>query len=477
MKNSNFQPKKIMGVFGLVMINVIAVDSLRALPATAQYGLSVVFYYLVAGLLFFMPTALIAGELATGWPKTGGIYVWAKAAFNKETAFVLVCLQWLYNVCWYPTILSLMAATLAYCIKPELANNNIYMFFTVSLMFWAIALINCFGMKSSNCLMTISSLIGTIIPIFFVIILGIIWLIKGNPTQINLSLKHLLPDFDHINILAFLTAVVFSLMGMEMSAIHAQEVNNPQKSYPKALLISSILILGSFIFASLAIAIVVPIKNLDIITGLLEAYQQFFNKFHMNSMLPIIAILIVIGGAGGVGAWLLGPVKALMIASKDGLLPVTLSQVNKYSAPRNLILFQGVIFMILSSAFLFMPTVSGSFWLLGDLAAQLSLIFYIGLFIVAIRLRYKHPEVKRAFTIPFGKVGIWIVGITGITSCLFTIGVGFLPPPNISTGNTMKFESFLISGIILACCLPYLIAKLYIKWHNQKTVELKILTN
>ena len=51
MANLAFNPKKVMGVFGLVMINVIAVDSLRALPATAQYGFSVVFYYLLAGLL------------------------------------------------------------------------------------------------------------------------------------------------------------------------------------------------------------------------------------------------------------------------------------------------------------------------------------------------------------------------------------------------------------------------------------------
>ncbi|MDO8955118.1 MAG: amino acid permease [Gammaproteobacteria bacterium] len=459
MSNQSFQPKKIMGVFSLVMINVIAVDSLRSLPATAQYGFSVVFYYLFAGLLFFIPTALIAGELATGWPETGGIYVWAKTAFNTRIAFLLVCLQWTYNVCWYPTILSLMAATLAYCINPALSHNHTYMFASIMIMFWGIALINCLGMKCSNYLTSFSSLVGTLIPIGLVIVLGGIWLLSGHHSEISFSLHSFIPTFSNFHCLAFFTLVLFSLMGMEMSAIHAKEVKNPQRDYPKALLISGTLILGSFIFASLAIAVVVPSHQLNVVTGLLEAYQLFFTSFHMRWMMPILALLMVCGGAGGVGAWLLGPVKALLVASQDGLLPPALSVVNRFNAPYRLIILQGLVFMALSTAFLFMPSVSAGFWLLSDLAAQLSLLFYIGLFVVAIRLRYAHPEVKRAFNIPFGKAGMWALCISGITCCAFTIGAGFLPPAGIEMGSLIRFELFLIGGIIVSCCLPLLIAR------------------
>lgn len=80
--------------------------------------------------------------------------------------------------------------------------------------------------------------------------------------------------------------------------------------------------------------------------------------------MPIIAILIVCGGAGGVGAWLLGPVKALLIANRDGLIPKSMSSVNRFNAPYKLIIFQGIVFMIIMSAFIFMPTVSSGFWLL-----------------------------------------------------------------------------------------------------------------
>jgi amino acid transporter len=114
--------KKTLSVISLVMINVIAIDSVRTLPMGAEYGFSLVFYYLMAAVLFFLPVSLVAAELATGWPETGGVYVWVREAFGKKTGFVAIWLQWFYNVCWYPTIMATVAATLAYCIDPNLVK-------------------------------------------------------------------------------------------------------------------------------------------------------------------------------------------------------------------------------------------------------------------------------------------------------------------------------------------------------------------
>ena len=96
--------KKTLGAFGLAMINVIAVDSLRSLPFSAEYGFSLVFFYILAAITFFFPTALVAAELATGWPNKGGIYVWVREAFGERWGFLVIWLQWIYNVVWYPTI-------------------------------------------------------------------------------------------------------------------------------------------------------------------------------------------------------------------------------------------------------------------------------------------------------------------------------------------------------------------------------------
>src|SRR6202012_3403363 len=131
------------------MINVIAVDSLRTLPISAKLGLPLVSYYLVAALAFFIPVALVAAELATAYPNTGGIYVWVREAFGRRAAFITIWLQWIYNVVWYPTILAFIAATISYLFAPELANNKFYLLTTSIFIFWLFTLLNCFGMKIS----------------------------------------------------------------------------------------------------------------------------------------------------------------------------------------------------------------------------------------------------------------------------------------------------------------------------------------
>ena len=297
--------KKTLTVFGLVMINVIAIDSLRTLPMSAEYGLSLVFYYLLAAILFFVPVALVSAELATGWPETGGIYVWVREAFGEQCGFLTIWLQWFYNICWYPTIMSFIGATIAYCIDPSLVNNKSYMMAVVFILFWGATLINFFGMRASHLMNTISAIVGTLLPMLFIIILGLIWVFQGKPLNIQFNWHSFFPDISNIDNMVLLTAVLYGLVGIEMSASHAGDVENPQRNYPKAIFWSGILILASLIGASFAIALVIPQKELNIVAGLLQAFEVFFKAFHMTWAMPLLALAIVIGSIGGVGAWIL----------------------------------------------------------------------------------------------------------------------------------------------------------------------------
>lgn len=74
-----------LGVFTLAIMNVTAVVSLRGLPAEAEYGVSSAFYYLFAALVFLIPTALVAAELAAMFQdKQGGVFRWVGEAFGKK---------------------------------------------------------------------------------------------------------------------------------------------------------------------------------------------------------------------------------------------------------------------------------------------------------------------------------------------------------------------------------------------------------
>lgn len=451
-------PKKVLSVFSLVMINVIAVDSLRTLPISAKLGLPLVSYYVIAALAFFIPVALVAAELATAYPNTGGIYVWVREAFGKRAGFITIWLQWIYNVVWYPTMLAFIAATLSYLIAPELSNNKFYLLGTVLGLFWLFTLLNCFGMKVSSIVSIIGASIGTVLPMLVIIFLAALWAIQGKPMAVDYPTS-ILPNFDSLGNLSLFSAVLFGLIGMEMSAVHAEEVKDPQRDYPRALFYSTFLIISTLSLGSLAIVIVVPNNSLSVVSGLIDAYAVFFNSYHMPWMTSIIAVLIILGGLSGVSAWIIGPTKGLLVSAQDGSLPERFARTNRYGAPTTILFTQAVIFSVLSTVFILLPSINAAYWILSDLSAQMALLVYIIMFAAAIKLRYSKPDQPRGYTIPGGNIVMWIVSGMGIICCVSAMIVGFAPPSQIPIGNVFVFETLLICGLILFVLIPWFVAK------------------
>lgn len=448
---------KSLSVFSLMMINVIAIDNLRSLTVGAEYGFAMVFFYLMAALLFFIPTILVTAELATSWPNTGGVYIWVREAFGPRWGFLTIWLQWIYNVVWYPTIFAFIAGIVAYLINPTLVENKTFMLSVILVSFWGMTLINCIGLRVSSLISIVGAIIGTIFPMLFIAGLGLLWLYLDKPSQINFTLNDFLPKMNSYHDLAFLTNILFGLMGIEMSAVHAGDVKNPERDYPRALVFSACIILLTLILACLAITIVIPVKELNLVSGLIDAFGIFFNAYHMSWFIPVIGILIIVGSLGGASTWILGPARGLMVAADDSKLPKLVTKQNKNNMPVGVLLLQGVIVTILCAVFFIMPSVNSSYWILSNLTAQLALIFYIFMFSAAIRLRYKHAHVKRHYRIPGGFIGIWLVCGIGILTCIGAIILGFFPPSQIQVGNVLKYEAILIIGILVCCIVPFIL--------------------
>ncbi len=448
-------PKKTLGFFQLVMINVIAVDSIRTLSFSAVYGFSLVFFYLLTALAFFIPTALVSAELGTGWPNRGGIYIWVREAFGRKWSLVVIWMNWIYNVIWYPTIMALIAGTFAYLFKPELANDKLYICLSVLILFWAATWINCLGMEASSLFSTIGALIGTILPMLLIALMGIVWIIQDKPMQIQFDWAHFFPEGSQKDNLAFLTNVLFGLLGLEMAATHAAEMRNPQRDYPRSLLVSAIIILCTIIFGSLAIAIVVPSHQLSLATGVMQAFQIFTHAYGMPWLLPLLAVFIILGGLSGVGAWIIGPTKGLLVASQDGSLPSFFSQVNRKGVPVRILLAQAIVVSFLCLLFVLLPTVNSSYWVLSVITAQLALLVYIALFASGLKLHYQKPHVHRSFRIPGKKLGIWIASALGISSSAAVIIFGFFPPSAVPFRSIFAYELILIAGIFICCAIPF----------------------
>jgi len=455
---------KKLSVFTLAMITLAAVSSVRNWPTIAEYGFSSLFFLAAAAILFFIPVSMVSAELATGWPKTGGVFVWVKEAFGHRTGFLAVWLLWAENLVYYPALISFIATAVAYIINPSLSDNTFYVLGFVVALFWGTTLANLRGMRTSGWISSFGVIAGTLIPGGLIIVLGVLWFMSGNPLHIDFSWESLIPNLQSPYELVLFSGVLVSFCGLEMSAVHARDVANPQRNYPKAILLSTILTLGLYIFGVLAIAAVVPQHQISLVGGSLQAFSTFVNAYGLSWLTPLIAILLACGAFGTLSTWIAGPSKGLLAAAQSGDLPPFFRKLNKHEMPVNLLITQAIIVTLFSSVFVFMPTISSAYWILNVTLAQLYLIMYVLMFAAAIKLRYKYPDTPRHYKIPGGNWGMWLVAGLGALGSTSTFFIGFFPPSQIATGNTTLYITFLLLSTLLACIAPSII--LFFKKRN-----------
>jgi glutamate:GABA antiporter len=309
-------------------------------------------------------------------------------------------------------------------------------------------------MRVSSILCTVGALAGTILPMVLITLLGVIWVVQGKTMQIQFDRHHFFPQESQTNNLAFLTNVLFGLLGLEMAATHADEMRNPKRDYPRSIFIAAIIILSTIVFASLAIAIVVPKEELSLAAGIMQAFKAFLGAYQLSWLLPFIAIFIILGGLSGVGAWIIGPTTGLLIASQDGTLPKFFGKTNQKDVPVRILITQAIIVSFLSLIFILMPTVNSTYWILSVITAQLALLVYVAMFAAAIKLHYHQPHIERTFRIPGKKTGIWISCGVGGTTCLAVILLGFLPPNQVPFQSVIFYEFILIASMAICCLMP-----------------------
>lgn len=448
--------KYALTIFSLTMITVGSVDSIRNLPATALFGSQLIVFFVLGAIFFLLPTALISAELASGWAKQGGVYIWVKEAFGKKAGFLAIWLQWIENVIWYPTILSFVAGTIGYLIDPALAKNPYFLWSVIVSSFWGATLVNLRGMHSSAILSNVCTISGLLLPMSLIIGLGAVWITSGNPIHIQFDLPSIAPHWQDQSMWVSLTAIILSFCGVEIATVHANDVENPQRAFPKALIYSVGIILITLILGSLAIAIVLPKNEINLVAGIMQAFDAFFAQYHLSWMMPVVALMLVMGGFGGVSNWIIAPTKGLLVAAEDGNLPLLFQRTNRQGAPVMMLVGQAIIVTLLSSLFLFMPSVNGSYWLLTALAAQLYMLMYLLMFLAAIKLRIQAPEQPRAFRIPGGLLGMLMVACIGMIGVFTTLVVSFIPPDGINIGSVSRYEMTLIIGLLLMCSPPFI---------------------
>jgi glutamate:GABA antiporter len=443
-----------LSTFTLAMLITGTVDSIRNLPASALFGSTLIFFFVFSAIVFLIPAALVSAELSAKMPDEGGIYKWIRAAFGEKAGFLAIWLQWISNVFWFPTIFSFVAGTATYLISPELAQNKVYLVTAILAILWFLTWINLKGIHVAAKFTSFCTIFGLIIPMALIITLGLVWLAIGQPLQVHFTLDNMFPHLQQSENWIGLTAIMTAFCGMELATVHIREVDNPQKAFPRALLLSVLLILFTMILGSLSIAFVLPAQEINLVNGVMQTFSYFLSAYHLSWLMPLLTLMLIVGSMGGIISWLISPVKGMLHAAQQDFLPPFLKYENSKGVPQNLLIGQSILITFVCLSFLMMPSVNGSYWLLTALSTQLYMMMYIMMFIAGIYLRYKKKtemvnNAGTGFTIPGGHLGAWLICFLGIIGCCITLAVGFIPPEALNIGSTMRYELMFVGGLVL----------------------------
>ena len=472
MKKPHYLDK--INLFTLIMITSAFTVSIRNLPTIAEMGLKAIFFGVLAGLTFFIPSALVSAELATAWPKQGGVYIWVKQAFGPRWGFITIWLQWIYVTFSMIAILYFISGSLAFVFAPSVSDNKIYLITTSLIILWTFTFLNMKGLKISGEISTIGFLSGVLFPGLLIILLGILYPLMGNPIAMDLSVtkENLLPTFSDVTTLVLLVAFMRAFGGIEASAVHANQVNNPQRNYPLAIFVVVIIGLLINIVGSLSVAIVVPQSEISLVSGIMAAFTVFLKKFSMSWLVPFIGLLVAIGQMGGAATWLIGPIKGIYVSARNGNLPLFLQKVNSKGIPTNLLIVQACWISVICIGVLSMKTVNIAFWFSVAISMMIYVTVYFLMFLSAIRLRYTEPNTERKYRIPFGNTGMWITAGIGMLMNICSFTIALFPPAQLPAEHHQIYTTVIVSITLIVFIAPFIIyACRKASWITQKEDE------
>ena len=237
----------------------------------------------------------------------------------------------------------------------------------------------------------------------------------------------LVPDLS-LSTLPFVATVVLIFAGMEMAGFHALETKNPGRDFPRAIFISATLIFVLTVLGTMAIMWVVPDKQLSLAAGVIQAVEVMLDRIGVGWLTGPLAVLIAVGGIAQFGTWLVGPAKGLGVAAAQGDMPKTWRQHNRHGSPVAVLVIQAVIGSAFALAFVVLPSVNSAYWILTAITTQVITVMYFLMFAAVIKLRYSQPDTPRAYKIPGGKPGVWIVAGIALAALAFSFVVDLFPP-------------------------------------------------
>lgn len=447
-------------LFSAVLATVCIILVGDAVAPIAAIGNSQYVWWLIMLLGFFIPYGLISAELGTQYPSEGGIYFWVKKAFGPKWAGRVAWYYWINYPLWIASLANLVTTYLLQMLGYEMTWQVIIAIQVAYIVF--VSILGLLRVSQSDFL----SNIGALAKIIFMAGLGglgiYVLVTQGTANPIN-SWTDLLPmvgengSFDFAG-LGFVALIIFSMLGFEVVSTFSDDMENPRKQIPKAIIYGGILIAIFYLLPSFGIGVAIPTAKLSSDSGLLDSYGQLMTTIGLSESV-IKVVTLVVGGLfiytliANIAAWNFGVNSVIAYAAEDGTFPKSWAKrTKKDKVPYVPSIWTGLVAIIISVAGILMAEfvsddITNLFWAFFSFALVMLLLAYLPMFTAFYRLHKQGIQKKTGYWVNGGKIRIWLCA--AVPLLLLVVALFFTLFPEFSVGM-FSYQWPLIVGVSIA---------------------------
>ncbi len=465
-------------LMALVMMNVTIIGSVANDVQQAYYGLSSITLFIIGAIVFFLPTGLVAAELASGWSQRGGIFRWVGEALGPGLAFACLLVLWFQTSINFGSGVATASTTMGFYTPDwEWAKNfvntgdhgTLQIIFMIGWLafYWLLTWISTKGVEAFARLTKYGVLIGTFIPLAFMVIMCIVYLATGHQSNVTVTPETFNPFSNGFNLatLSLAAGVFFSFAGIDMNAAHIKQLKNPQKEFTKSIFICMVLTLFIFIAGTLVIAIVTPESQMNLVYGLFQTYKILGETIGIGWVYVLFAWAGLGASIASLVTNMAGPSYMLGQAGRSGFLPPQLQSNNKHGMPSKLMYLQMAFMTAVAFLFFLIPNIQGFVILITQSITILYMLYYVLMFVSFLKLRHDQPNRPRGFKVPGGTLGAYLVAGVGLAACVFGIALAIIPPAQIESddiGSPFIYVGTIlgiIAAVLIICFVLYRLSK------------------
>lgn len=410
--------KKKFSLMSAVLSVICVVFVAEAAAPVAAIGNSQFFWWIFLLIAFLLPYGLISSELGTTYIGDGGIYDWVTKAFGH---------RWGSRVSWYYWInFPLWLASLAVMCPELITTITGFEFGTVGavvvelLFIWVIVWISFYSVSDSVWILNGAAVIKMLLALLIGGLGVYVALTKGMSNEF--TVQSMLPSFD-LNSLSFISVIIFNLLGFEVICTFADDMENPRKQIPQAIIVAGIVIAAIYIFSAFGIGVAIPTAEISTSSGLMDSFKLLTGSTE-GLFISLMALLFLLTLFGNMISWSLGVNNTACYAAENGDMPKFFAKRSqKTQMPIGAAIMNGIVASVVVIIAPILPN-QDLFWAFFSLNLVMFLLSYVPVFPAFYKLRQIDPDTPRPFKVggskTFLKVLVVIPMIMILISLIFT---------------------------------------------------------